>query len=67
MADKILITGGTGRLATELKKHLEGDYFGKEDFDFTKKINLKEKYDLILHMGAYTDVKKAEIFTQVWF
>ena len=67
MADKILITGGTGRLATELKKHLEGDYFGKEDFDFTKKINLKEKYDLILHMGAYTDVKKAEIDSEECF
>ena len=57
---KILITGGNGRLATELKKHLKGDYFGKKDFDFTKPIKLKKKYDLIVHAGAYTNVKKAE-------
>lgn len=61
MANKILITGGTGRLATELKKHLSGDYLGKKEFDFTKTINLKKKYDLIIHMGAYTDVKKSEV------
>jgi len=57
---KILVTGGTGKLATELKKHLKGDYLGKKDFDFTKPIKLKKKYDLILHAGAYTDVKKSE-------
>ncbi len=56
---KILITGGTGRLAAELKKHLEGEYVGIENWDFTYSIP-KGKYDLILHMGAYTDVRKAE-------
>ena len=60
MTNKILITGGTGRLATELKKHLAGDYLSKKDFDFTKLIKLKTKYDLIVHMGAYTNVRKAE-------
>lgn len=59
MEDRILITGGTGKLGTELKKHLEGDYVGSADFDFTKKIERKE-YDLIIHIGAYTDVRKAE-------
>ena len=57
---KILITGGNGKLATELKKHLPGDYLSKEEFDFTKPIILKEKYDLIVHIGAYTNVKMAE-------
>ena len=57
---KILITGGTGKLATELKKHLEGDYVGIEHWDFIYTVP-KESYDLILHMGAYTDVAKAEI------
>ena len=57
---KILITGGTGKLATELKKYLAGDYLSKKDFDFTKLIKLKKKYDLIVHMGAYTNVRKAE-------
>jgi len=59
--DKILITGGTGRLGSELKKHLSGDYVGVEDWDFTKPENIPNKnYDLILHMGAYTDVAMAE-------
>lgn len=57
--NKILITGGTGRLAVELKKHLPGHYVGTKNFDFTQSIP-KEKYDLVLHMGAYTDVRKAE-------
>lgn len=56
---KILITGGTGRLATELKKYLSGHYVGPKDFDLTKNIP-KKKYDLILHIGAYTNVRKAE-------
>src|SRR3989338_7997801 len=60
MQGKILITGGSGKLGTELKKHLKGDYPSKKDFDFTKPITLKKKYDLIIHAGAYTDVKKAE-------
>lgn len=60
MENRILITGGTGRLATELKKHLHGDYVGSKDFDFTKPITRKKKYNLILHMGAYTNVRKAE-------
>ena len=60
MRDKILITGCAGKLATELKKHLKGDYLSRKDFDFTKPITLKKKYDLIVHIGAYTNVKKAE-------
>lgn len=60
MQNKILITGGTGKLATELKKHLPGDYLSKEELDFTQPIKLTKKYDLIVHMGAYTNVKKAE-------
>ena len=55
----ILITGGAGRLANELKKYLEGDYLDKNQFDFTGPVPEK-KYDLILHIGAYTDVKRAE-------
>ncbi|MEK7564211.1 MAG: sugar nucleotide-binding protein [Patescibacteria group bacterium] len=61
MESKILITGGNGELATELKKHLKGDYLGREDLDFTKPINLEKEYDLILHTGAYTNVKNAEL------
>lgn len=60
MENKILITGGNGKLATELKKYIPGDYLSKEELDFTKPINFKKKYDLVIHVGAYTDVKKAE-------
>lgn len=60
MPSKILITGGNGKLATELKKHLAGDYLSREKLDFTKPIKLKKKYDLIVHVGAYTNVRKAE-------
>lgn len=59
MSDRILITGGSGRLAFELKKHLEGHYVDINDFDFIYSVP-KGEYDLILHMGAYTDVRKAE-------
>jgi len=57
--NKILITGGTGRLAEELKKHLEGEYVGIEHWDITYPIS-KGKYDLVLHMAAHTDVAKGE-------
>jgi len=57
--NNILITGGTGKLAEELKKHIEAEYVGIEHWDFTYPIK-KREYDLIVHMGAYTDVKKAE-------
>lgn len=56
---RILVTGGTGRLAFELKKHLEAEYVGIENFDFIYQIP-KGEYDLIVHLGAYTDVQKAE-------
>lgn len=56
---RILVTGGTGRLAFELKKHLEAEYVGIENFDFIYQVP-KGEYDLILHLGAYTDVQKAE-------
>lgn len=60
MLNKILITGGNGKLSTELKKYLPGDYLSKEELDFTKPIKLTKKYNLIVHTGAYTNVKKAE-------
>lgn len=53
------VSGGTGRLASELKKLLEADYFGIEHFDFVYGVPKKD-YELVIHMGAYTDVVKAE-------
>jgi len=58
---KLLISGGTGRLAKELKNYLDGDYVGIENWDFIYPEEIpKGEYDLILHMGAYTDVAKAQ-------
>ena len=57
---KCLVTGGTGRLAFELKKHLEAEYVGIENWDFIYDV-YQGGYDLIVHMGAYTDVRKAEM------
>lgn len=56
----ILITGNKGKLATELKNHLKADYRGFKKFDYTYPIKLKKKYDLIVHIGAYTNVRAAE-------
>lgn len=61
---KILVTGATGRLGkyiiSELEVYFEVEAVGIENWDFTYPFPTG-KYDLILHMGAYTDVKKAEI------
>jgi dTDP-4-dehydrorhamnose reductase len=65
--NNILITGGTGRLAAELKKHLAGYYVGIEHFDLIYGVPLNESYDLIVHLAAYTDVKKAEQETEKCF
>lgn len=60
---KILVTGSTGRLGQyiipELKQYFDVEAVGIEHWDFTYPLP-EGKYDLILHMGAYTDVKKAE-------
>lgn len=64
MTSTNLITGGTGRLCAELKKHLDGEYVGIEHWDFIYPDeipdNTYKKYGLIVHCGAYTDVVKAE-------
>ena len=57
--NRILVTGGTGRLAEELKKHLDADYVGIEHYDITYPI-VKGDYKMIVHLAAYTDVTKAE-------
>lgn len=60
---RLLVTGSTGRLGAyiipELKKHFDVTAVGIEQWDFTYPLPEGE-YDLILHMGAYTDVKRAE-------
>ncbi len=55
--EKILMTGGTGKLGKEMKKVLD---FTPTDFDITKEVP-KIDCDVIIHAAAYTDVAMAEI------
>lgn len=60
---RLLVTGSTGRLGKYiiplLEEHFEVTPVGIENFDFIYQVP-KGEYDLVLHMGAYTDVQKAE-------
>ena len=61
-----MITGGKGLLASHLKKYLKDAIFVDiEEMDLTNLDSIKagmKKYkpDIVLHLGAYTDVGKAE-------
>lgn len=56
---RILLTGGSGLLGTELQKHLTFDAPSMAIFDITKPF-WQGNYDLIVHAAAYTSVIKAE-------
>ena len=55
----ILLTGGSGRLGTELQKFITVDAPSHNELDITKSI-LTKPYDMIIHAAGYTDVRKAE-------
>lgn len=58
---KILLTGGYGRLGTELRKLRRFSYVPtQEELDITKKISIPKNVDLIVHCAAYTNVEGAE-------
>ncbi len=57
---KILLTGGSGLLGTELQKYMTVVAPSHKDLDITKPIQHKKPFDLIIHAAAYTDVVKAE-------
>lgn len=56
---KILLTGGSGLLGKELQKYMEVDAPAHSKFDILNPEKL-ERYDLIIHSAAYTNVEKAE-------
>jgi len=61
----ILLTGGTGRLGSELQSHLSLIAPGRSDLDIGNLAQVREaigthKPDLIVHTAAYTDVAGAE-------
>src|SRR6266404_6792057 len=55
---KYLITGGSGRLGTQLKKYFKGYYPTHKEFDITK--FTATEHNFIVHMASYTNVDKAE-------
>ena len=58
--NNVLITGGSGRLGTELKKHFpNADYPTHKELDITEPIK-KKNYDLIIHAAAYTNVANSK-------
>jgi dTDP-4-dehydrorhamnose reductase len=57
---KILLTGGSGLLGTELKKFINVVAPTHAEMDITKPIHHIETFDLIIHGAAYTNVIKAE-------
>lgn len=65
--NRILLTGGSGRLGTEMQKHMKFLAPSQEDMDITKSRLYADGYyngqwniDAIVHGAAYTDVGKAE-------
>lgn len=60
--DKYLVTGGSGRLGTELQKHLAGGFYPPHGaLDITDKYNKPYGHiDAVVHLAAYTNVDKAE-------
>lgn len=48
---KTLITGGNGKLATQLKKYIQGDFLGKEILDLTNLDDIAKlgQYDIVIH------------------
>jgi len=61
-----LITGGSGKLGTELKKHLTGFYPTKDELNVTRFFNAPP-CDLVVHMASYTNVDKAELDKKLCF
>lgn len=56
----ILLTGGHGRLGTEIKKRIACWTPSQEQLDITKSLPPLGDVDLIVHAAAYTDVDGAE-------
>jgi hypothetical protein len=51
---KILVTGGTGKLATELKKYIKADFLSKEQLNLTSKERISQlpNYDILIHAAS---------------
>lgn len=66
MHNKVLLTGGSGLLGTELQKLMKNlplDVYAPshKELDITKADSFKYKCDIVIHSAAYTDVPRAEV------
>lgn len=60
MQTKILLTGGSGLLGTELQKHLRCYAPSSKELNILHCKRFKYDPDIVIHSAAYTDVPKAE-------
>lgn len=65
MGTKLLVTGGKGLLASELRKHIKATFIDREEMDITDLDSIKagfKKYqpETVVHLAAWTDVAGAE-------
>lgn len=68
---KYLLTGGSGKLGTELQKHIECDAPSREEVDLGDVFSLTKyaqdhmyEYDSVVHCAAFTDVPGSEVQKQ---
>jgi dTDP-4-dehydrorhamnose reductase len=65
--DKILLTGGSGLLGTELQKYLKCETPSHDRLDITNPRFSYKKYNLVIHAAAYTNVEKADTEQEIVF
>lgn len=48
---KILVTGGHGKLSTQLKKYIEADFLSKKELDLSSReqVSRLSEYDILIH------------------
>lgn len=51
---KILVTGGNGKLSTQLKQYIKADFLSKQELDLTRKEQIARlpRYDILIHTAA---------------
>lgn len=51
---KILVTGGNGKLSTQLKQYIKADFLSKQELDLTSKEQIAHlsRYDILIHTAA---------------
>ena len=58
--NKILLTGGSGKLGMEIQKHLKCHAPSHGELDIMAPKFKEDKYDVVIHCAAFTDVDEAD-------